>query len=123
VGQIRNIAGGGGKGRKKTKRAFGPFLNKGYLSDISYKIIPNIIGALYPLHLHGDSYVPCSQLFFQTIGTTDLLLPCSRRTELSVIYQNRAAAKERLEELDQALVDLQTSIDLNNRYGTGTHGH
>jgi len=32
-----------------------------------------------------------------------------------VIYQNRAAAKERLEELDLALQDLQSSIDLNNR--------
>jgi hypothetical protein len=32
-----------------------------------------------------------------------------------VIYQNRAAANERLENFDLALQDLQASIDLNNR--------
>jgi hypothetical protein len=44
-----------------------------------------------------------------------LWLSCSRRTELSVIYQNRAAASERLEDFELALQDLQASIDLNNR--------
>ncbi len=32
-----------------------------------------------------------------------------------MIYQNRAAANERLEDFDLALQDLQASIDLNNR--------
>ncbi len=32
-----------------------------------------------------------------------------------MIYQNRAAANERLEDFELALQDLQTSIDLNNR--------
>jgi hypothetical protein len=32
-----------------------------------------------------------------------------------VIYQNRAAANERLEDFELALQDLQASIDLNNR--------
>ena len=39
-----------------------------------------------------------------------------RRTELSVIYQNRAAAQERLENLQLAITDLEASIGLNNRY-------
>ncbi len=32
-----------------------------------------------------------------------------------MIYQNRAAANERLEEFELAMQDLQASIDLNNR--------
>ncbi len=32
-----------------------------------------------------------------------------------MIYQNRAAANERLEDFELALQDLQASIDLNNR--------
>jgi hypothetical protein len=37
---------------------------------------------------------------------------------MAVIYQNRAAANERLEKLDEALKDLESSIGLNNRYRT-----
>jgi hypothetical protein len=35
---------------------------------------------------------------------------------MAVIYQNRAAANERLENLEEALKDLESSVGLNNRY-------
>jgi len=42
--------------------------------------------------------------------------PPHRQVELSVIYQNRAAAKERLEKYEEGLSDCDESIKLNNRY-------
>ena len=43
--------------------------------------------------------------------------PLSKKTDLSIMYQNRAAAQERLEQLESALQDCQESLRLNNRYG------
>jgi len=42
--------------------------------------------------------------------------PPHRMSELAVMYQNRAAANERLEKLDLALEDCNLSIKNNNRY-------
>merc|ERR1712128_86441 len=43
--------------------------------------------------------------------------PPHRQVELAVIYQNRAAANERLENYEDGLKDCDESIKLNNRYG------
>jgi import receptor subunit TOM70 len=43
--------------------------------------------------------------------------PPHRMSELSIMYQNRAAANERLEKLELALQDCDLSIQNNNRYG------
>jgi len=43
--------------------------------------------------------------------------PPHRRVELAVIFQNRAAAHERLDRLQESLQDCDESIKLNNRYG------
>jgi len=43
--------------------------------------------------------------------------PPHRMSEVSIMYQNRAAANERLEKLDLALKDCDSSIKNNNRYG------
>jgi len=45
------------------------------------------------------------------------MCPTHRQVELSVIYQNRAAAQERLENYEAGLKDCDESIKLNNRYG------
>lgn len=41
--------------------------------------------------------------------------PPHRRVELAVIFQNRAAAHERLDRLQESLQDCDESIKLNNR--------
>eukprot|EP00088_Acartia_fossae_P027010 TRINITY_DN2779_c0_g1_i2.p1 TRINITY_DN2779_c0_g1~~TRINITY_DN2779_c0_g1_i2.p1 ORF type:complete len:510 (+),score=122.95 TRINITY_DN2779_c0_g1_i2:43-1572(+) len=43
--------------------------------------------------------------------------PPHRMSELAIMYQNRAAANERLENLDAALKDCEFSLKNNNRYG------
>ena len=45
------------------------------------------------------------------------ICPASKSSDLSIMYQNRAAALERLEKLDDALKDCHESLKLNNRYG------
>ena len=40
---------------------------------------------------------------------------CDRMSELAIMYQNRAAANERLENLDAALKDCKFSLKNNNR--------
>ena len=45
------------------------------------------------------------------------LCPKTKTSDLSIMYQNRAAAQERLENLESALQDCQESLRLNNRYG------
>jgi len=43
--------------------------------------------------------------------------PSHRKTEMAIMYQNRAAANERLESLDAAKIDCDSSLQCNNRYG------
>eukprot|EP00090_Calanus_glacialis_P042689 TRINITY_DN7568_c0_g1_i1.p1 TRINITY_DN7568_c0_g1~~TRINITY_DN7568_c0_g1_i1.p1 ORF type:complete len:527 (-),score=139.62 TRINITY_DN7568_c0_g1_i1:104-1630(-) len=53
------------------------------------------------------------ELYTEAINTC----PPHRQVELAVIYQNRAAANERLEKYEAGLKDCDQSIKLNNRYG------
>ena len=43
------------------------------------------------------------------------LCPPHRKAELSIIFQNRAAANEKLEKLEEAVGDCTESIKLNNK--------
>jgi len=43
--------------------------------------------------------------------------PSHRRTEMAIMYQNRAAANERLDQLVAAKADCDSSLQCNNRYG------
>ena len=43
------------------------------------------------------------------------ICPSHRKSELSIIFQNRAAANERLEKLEEAVGDCTESIKLNNK--------
>ena len=43
--------------------------------------------------------------------------PLSKKTDLSIMYQNRAAALERLDKYEEAIKDCGESVRLNNRYG------
>ena len=45
------------------------------------------------------------------------LCPPGKSSDLSIMYQNRAAALERLDRLDEGLKDCGESLRLNNRYG------
>lgn len=52
-------------------------------------------------------------LYTEAIG----LCPPGKTSDLSIMYQNRAAALERLDRLDEGLKDCGESLRLNNRYG------
>jgi len=43
--------------------------------------------------------------------------PPHRLTEMSIMYQNKAATYERLDQLEEAMQDCQKSLQANNRYG------
>ena len=45
------------------------------------------------------------------------LCPQGKTSDLSIMYQNRAAALERLDRLEEGLKDCGESLRLNNRYG------
>ena len=45
------------------------------------------------------------------------LCPPGKTSDLSIMYQNRAAALERLDRLEEGLKDCGESLRLNNRYG------
>lgn len=53
------------------------------------------------------------QLYTQAID----ICPKHRMAEVSVMYQNRAAANEKLERLVEATTDCDSSIQYNNKYG------
>jgi len=53
------------------------------------------------------------QLYTQAIETC----PPHRQVEIAVIYQNRAAANERLENISEGILDCDQSVKSNNKYG------
>lgn len=61
----------------------------------------------------SNEFEEAKKLYTEAIS----LCPPHRKAELSIIFQNRAAANERLEKLEEAVGDCTESIKLNNKYG------
>jgi len=71
------------------------------------------------IKLHGNELYKKNQ-FQEAIAEYNQAIetcPKHRLTELAVMYQNRAAAHERLDQLEEATKDCDISIKHNNKYG------
>lgn len=61
----------------------------------------------------SNEFVEANKLYTEAIG----ICPPHRKSELAIIFQNRAAANEKMEMLEEAVKDCSESINLNNKYG------
>jgi len=61
----------------------------------------------------NNEFEEAKKLYTEAIS----ICPPHRKTDLSIIFQNRAAANEKIELLEEAVKDCSQSISLNNKYG------
>ena len=59
----------------------------------------------------SNQFAEAKTLYTEAIS----LCPPHRKSELSIIFQNRAAANEKLDKLEEAVGDCTESIKLNNK--------
>ena len=59
----------------------------------------------------SNEFVEANKLYTEAIG----ICPPHRKSELAIIFQNRAAANEKMEMLEEAVKDCSESINLNNK--------
>ena len=59
----------------------------------------------------SNEFDEAKKLYTEAIG----ICPTQRKAELSIIFQNRAAANEKIELLEEAVQDCTESIKLNNK--------
>ena len=59
----------------------------------------------------NNEFAEAKKLYTEAIS----ICPPHRKTDLSIIFQNRAAANEKLELLEEAVKDCSQSISLNNK--------